>query len=128
MTITGKEVDLLKHKLYKWIAAFLINSVAFHTVSISQVEQPASYAKVIAVEAEAFYIAMNLLEDIEKAQTLISKTDIGKHLLILVLAAVITTLILYGLIKWKYRLKQFLYPAYFQSSYFSNYHLYSPLF
>jgi hypothetical protein len=120
----GKEVMRLKlHLLAKLIMLLLVVCVGIHPVSIAHLQQPVNHGKLVAVENEKSSVTTNLQVDDQKHVDFPNSFQ-ARDYVILVLT--ITSLLIFSSCKSRRRIKHFLYSVYYQSSYFSRNHLFTP--
>jgi hypothetical protein len=116
-------MTLKLHLLAKLMMTLLVVCVGIHPVSIAHLHQPANHGKLVAIENETSSITTNLQLDDQKHSDFSSSFQ-AKGYVILVLT--ITSLLIFSSHKSRRRLKYFLYAIYYQSSYFSRNHLFTP--
>jgi hypothetical protein len=116
-------MTLKLHLLAKLLMTLLVVSVGIHPVSIVHLHQPANHGKLVAVENETSFVTINLQVDDQKHFDFPNSFQ-AKDNVILVLT--ITSLLIFSSCKSRRRIKHFLYSVYYQSSYFSRNHLFTP--
>jgi hypothetical protein len=111
------------HLLAKLIMTLLVVCVGIHPVSMVHLHQSVNHGKLVAVENETSFVTTNLQVDDEKHFDFLNSFQ-AKDYVVLVLT--ITSLFIFSSRKSRRKLKHFLYSVYYQSSYFSRNHLFTP--